>query len=58
MKWENKQSKLGLIRPRPDVELFTRRTKLYFGSTEIKLRSSVGPSEVELRTGRTNQLNQ
>ena len=40
-----------------NVNIFMRRTKLYFGSTWIKVRSSVG-SDVELRMRRTNQLNQ
>ena len=40
-----------------NVNIFMRRTKLQFGSTWIKVRSSVG-SDVELRMRRTNQLNQ
>ena len=42
------------VRPRPNVELYV---KLSFRSTYIKLRGSLG-SDVELRTRRTNQLNQ
>ena len=45
------------LRPRPNVELFMRRTELYFRSTWSKLRSSVR-SDVELGTRRTNQMNQ
>ena len=37
---------------RPNMKLFMRWTKLYFGSTWIKLRSSVG-SEVQLKIGQT-----
>ena len=33
------------LKPRPNVELFMRFTKLYFGSTIIKLRSRRGRIE-------------
>lgn len=45
------------LRPKPTVEIFLRRTKLYFVLTRIKLRSSF-ESDVELRMRRANLLNE
>ena len=50
------KKKMVEIKPRPNVELFMGQTKLYFGSTYIKLRTSVR-SDVEPRTRQTNKLN-